>query len=77
MSLKGKTLVKGHSLLFEGAAFGRSWNQSGAGMAKCTCGLMSPELPNRAARKRWHKQHKEEVKTAQTAAGPDCERVSA
>jgi hypothetical protein len=61
MSMVGKTLVKGHTLLFEGQALGRSHDRCGRGIGGCTCGERSEELPNRASRKRWHKQHKAEV----------------
>jgi hypothetical protein len=34
---------------------------AGAGAALCTCGTLSEELPNGAARRRWHKEHKEQA----------------
>lgn len=61
MSLKGKTLVKGHTLLFEGAALGMLGNDCGLGVGGCSCGARSEELPSRASRKRWHKEHKQAV----------------
>jgi len=60
-------VVRGHGLLFEGDAFTRdgasySWlNRSGAGHGKCSCGALSEELTSRAARQRWHRDHKLEV----------------
>lgn len=33
------------------------------GRALCECGEWSPELPSTAARKRWHREHKDEVRT--------------
>jgi len=61
MSLKGKTLLKGHTLLFEGAALGKFYDKCGTGEGGCSCGARSKELPSRAARQRWHKKHKAEV----------------
>jgi len=58
MTQRGKTLVSGHTLLFEGSALGHDSSGCGAGVGGCSCGERSPELPNRAARKRWHKEHK-------------------
>lgn len=34
---------------------------AGTGAALCTCGTLSEELPNGAARRRWHKEHKEQA----------------
>lgn len=65
MNLVGKTLLKGHTLLFEGEAIGQSWHKNGPGSGKCSCGEMSPELPTRAARKRWHREHKEAIRKSQ------------
>ena len=67
MDLKGKTLVKGHALLFEGEALGNRFNRTGPGVGGCTCGVHSEELPSRAARKRWHKEHKAGVLAAREA----------
>jgi hypothetical protein len=53
-----QTRVKGHTLLFEGDAIGRSWELSGPGIGKCSCGEKSETLKNRATRKRWHREHK-------------------
>lgn len=57
--------VSGHELVDEGAPFSLDgwayWPRRGTGHGKCRCGLLSPELPSEAARKRWHRQHKEEV----------------
>jgi hypothetical protein len=65
---KGKTLLAGHTLILEGegykiiAGYPARTRNNGDGCAKCSCGQFSPTLPNRAARKRWHKEHKEEVR---------------
>lgn len=61
-----QVLVRGHTLLFEGDAFGSKGGPAlgrptGAGSGKCSCGALSGELANRAARKRWHREHKLEV----------------
>ena len=62
MSNRGKTLVKGHVLLFEGKPCGNTIYQlRGFGFGKCSCGLSSERLGSNAARKRWHKQHKADV----------------
>lgn len=60
--------LPGHELMFEGAAYGPDgsrlhWNTvAGYGYAKCGCGSMSPEaLASAAARKRWHRAHKDAV----------------
>lgn len=65
MSMKGKTLVKGHTLVREGWPH---WSnddplnfRSKKGRGKCSCGAMSEWLGSTAQRKRWHKQHKAEV----------------
>jgi hypothetical protein len=69
MSLKGKTLLKGHTLILEGAAMGMGISPStGSGVGGCSCGARSPELPSRAARKRWHKDHKAEVRARLASA---------
>lgn len=74
MNLKGKTLVKGHHLLFEGAALGQSFNRTGSGIGGCSCGARSEELPTRAARKRWHKDHKAGVLASRETQGNSADR---
>ena len=66
MSKKGKTLLKGHGLLYEGEAFTPEgtkpyWNLS-EGCGKCSCGALSPVLPSKNQRKAWHRQHKDEIR---------------
>lgn len=72
MSRVGKTLLKGHSLLFEGAPHSidgyRIWH-SWDGRAKCSCGAMSAELPSNNQRKLWHRWHKEQVRQQQEGGG--------
>lgn len=74
MNFKGKTLVKGHYLLFEGAALGQPLNRSGSGIGGCSCGTRSEELPTRAARKCWHKDHKAGVLTSRETQGNSADR---
>jgi hypothetical protein len=67
---KGQTLVKGHTLLFEGQPC-LTLRRTGRGPGKCSCGLYSDEgLTSNAARKRWHAAHKEEIKNS-----PDYKRL--
>lgn len=65
MSMIGKTLLKGHALWREGRACTPNGfdlvDGSLPGYAFCECDARSVELPTTAARKRWHKQHKEEI----------------
>jgi hypothetical protein len=64
------TRLVGHGLRAEGAAFflfapgkvQRRLIGNGPGRGLCECGDVSDELPNRAARKRWHREHKEQIK---------------
>lgn len=52
---KGKTLLPGHTLQFEGhARYGRE--------GRCSCGAKSEALPTAAARKRWHAEHKDALR---------------
>ena len=66
------SVVKGHSLLFEGAAHdehgARLYHHTGnAGRGMCSCGELSQVLPSGTARKAWHRQHKAEVVIRGTA----------
>lgn len=36
----------------------------GGGMALCSCGATSPILPSGNARKRWHREHKAQMREA-------------
>jgi hypothetical protein len=62
--------VSGHTLIDEGSAYNangkRPWSlcANAAGYGKCSCGALSPELPSKNARKRWHRAHKAEVLAA-------------
>lgn len=61
MSEKGKTLLKGHTLFFEGQPVG-GLMRNGIGKGKCSCGVYSSELESNAQRKRWHRQHKDDIR---------------
>lgn len=66
MTMKGKTLLSGHTLLFEGKPIDLwPYTTGGPGVGGCSCGERSETLATNAARKRWHKRHKEEVREAQ------------
>jgi hypothetical protein len=58
--------LSGHGLRHEGAAFIgagiRSRDFAGPGMALCECGRYSPVIKNRAQRKQWHKDHKDDIR---------------
>lgn len=63
------TRVPGHALIAEGEPYYENGRQrflwrgdGGEGRALCECGELSEALPFGDARKRWHRQHKEEVK---------------
>lgn len=69
--------VRGHSLLFEGAAFKRLHDGSfmrahdgvgGTGHALCSCGVASQALDSGAARKQWHVDHRNQVWSDQVRA---------
>jgi hypothetical protein len=62
-------LLRGHALVFEGAAhndaggrMGTYMTTSGFGRAKCECGEMSPNLSSANRRKDWHRDHKETIR---------------
>jgi len=60
--MKPNRLV-GHGLRDEGRVkdpAGRLWNCEGS--TRCECGERSPVLPTTAARKRWHREHKDAVR---------------
>jgi len=70
--------LPGHGLLSEGWPYERhqgdeeaapSWHRSARpdwlGHGVCSCGAYSPDvLETNGARKRWHRAHKEEIRTA-------------
>ena len=67
MSMKGKTLLKGHTLLGEGRPIETCFRGIGKGKAYCSCGQLSPVLECTAARKRWHKEHKQAIRKHMSA----------
>lgn len=54
--------LKGHALCNEGKDYG--WTPRGI----CTCGEMSLPLKSIAARKRWHREHKDASRKAVISA---------
>lgn len=66
--------LRGHALQHEGKPFvsgaGGGWEriytapEEAVGVGLCECGQTSPELGTDAARKRWHVEHKDEVRAA-------------
>jgi hypothetical protein len=56
--------LAGHGLRHEGKTrdvFG-SWASNAAGPGRCSCGMWSPNLPNTAKRKQWHRDHKADLR---------------
>jgi hypothetical protein len=72
--VKTNNRLPGHELMWEGKLnpnFHRhayEWN--GPGKTRCSCGHPSPHLPSTAARKRWHREHKDEIRAGRTGAQP-------
>lgn len=70
MSRRGQTLVKGHTLLGEGQGYDsngkRTWTYHPERHVhgQCSCGALSPPLPSNGARKRWHAEHKQQIREA-------------
>lgn len=75
---KKATRLTGHGLAHEGWAYTSRGprrgsgtrapveNAAGPGMALCECGTFSPMLPNRARRKAWHADHKDDIRAGGT-----------
>lgn len=69
---RANTRLSGHALIGEGAAHDANGNPvswygdwGNRGHGKCSCGAISPELPSRRARQRWHREvHKAEILAA-------------
>ena len=61
------TRLAGHGLRHEG----RHWVPAvgyvagGSAPGKCECGAESPTLTSAAVRKRWHKEHKQQIREQQ------------
>lgn len=76
------SLVKGHALVAEGAAFDKEGDSAkrakrvrygtvrGRGRALCECGSVSPPLDSANQRKKWHREHKAEVSATRQEAQP-------
>ena len=63
--------MAGHTLVAEGAPHnmrGTRWHNlynyttGGTGYGKCSCGKLSPLLHSSRDRKKWHREHKEELR---------------
>lgn len=78
--------VPGHTLVYEGAphvwngrryerAVRDGWGVGGEGKGLCSCGATSKVLTTGAARKRWHREHREAVALAMKLEGWSPERV--
>ncbi|MGC5012555.1 hypothetical protein ACLQ2R_17465 [Streptosporangium sp. DT93] len=75
--------LPGHTLSSEGAAF--AWTTNGGryvrttgrrGVALCSCGETSSTLDSNSARKRWHREHKDELRRGPaTAQGNTADSV--
>lgn len=65
--LKGHGLINegvGYSPSLTGEAIAKRWPflwHDGRGVGACSCGAKSEPLPSNAARKRWHREHKQAV----------------
>lgn len=61
------TQVRGHGLVREGFPHDDRGvplyqvSSAGPGRAKCSCGEMSEELPSGNQRRKWHREHKENL----------------
>ena len=65
------TRLAGHSLPLEGRVQmgGRLLgNGNGTGRARCSCGEESPLLPSTRARRAWHRDHKNDIRSARGLA---------
>lgn len=63
--------LAGHELPFEGKAtrkerksFAAKQTGEQVGHTYCSCGERSPELPSDNARKKWHRDHKNDIRSA-------------
>ncbi len=78
MTMKGKTLLKGHALVGEGHpsirhgedghiwfTFGTSFGEPRPTVAHCSCGAASPEGLSIKGNQRWHREHKHALRLAE------------
>ncbi|MDQ8040652.1 hypothetical protein RDI86_02195 [Cellulosimicrobium sp. XJ-DQ-B-000] len=73
--MSASTRLAGHELLWEGAphekrangTFSRRWGQGtgGTGHGLCSCGASSGEMTSGTQRKKWHREHKQQIREAQ------------
>lgn len=61
--------LAGHTLKHEGKVYGYN-RPVKHGRALCSCGADSPALDSDAARKRWHREHKANVRAAMDQGWP-------
>lgn len=55
--------LAGHTLPNEGRVRDAAgWLGNGPGRARCSCGERSPNLSSTAARKLWHRDHKDDIR---------------
>lgn len=59
--------VAGHTLPREGRLYDAHGYPVRVGRARCSCGETSPEMATVAARRRWHRDHKFDVRVAAAA----------
>lgn len=76
---KANTRLAGHGMRYEGKALydaegkptttegGWIYNYASKGSTECECGERSPVLTSDFQRKRWHREHKEQVRAAKAA----------
>ncbi len=57
------TRMAGHTLPNEGRIYVNSYRQL-IGPAVCSCGDQSEDLPSDSARRKWHRDHKQQKATA-------------
>jgi hypothetical protein len=72
--MKPNRLV-GHELPDEGRIrdpFGPWGLSNGKGATRCSCGQGSPLLPSTAARRRWHRKHKDAIRAQRAGTGGEA-----
>ncbi len=61
--------LAGHALRNEGRLYEHGMSVR-AGVGRCECGATSPILPGPSARRRWHREHKDAIRTDPTRRTP-------
>lgn len=64
--------LSGHSLPHEGRVIDGMTMSSGPGVSVCACGTPSPNLPNASQRKKWHHDHKNDIRSERGLALMDA-----